>query len=132
MASSYPTTSIPIFIVSLIFGISAGVITFLVSERKHRALKKNPRRESMTIASDPVHLNLPRLWTVPRILAVILGFALMAIGTEYFWSIPGTPPDDFLAGLACVIGGVLLIIIPVDLGLISRARARNKARNQQS
>lgn len=58
-------------------------IIFIISEGKRRALlKKDPRKESMTIASDPVHVDLPRFWTVPRILAVILGFALMAIGTE--------------------------------------------------
>ncbi|MGI0079462.1 MAG: hypothetical protein ACRECH_07550 [Nitrososphaerales archaeon] len=116
-----------------VFSITVGVIWFAITERRRRSrLKMNPSKESPTNKDDLVYNNLPRFWTIPRILTIIVGFALVVFGADYFWNTPGiTPLTDLWAGFAFVMMGVIIASFSLLTGLIFRSRAINRARNPQ-
>ncbi len=109
-----------------------GVIIFVVLERKRRAmLKKNPSKEPRWEPNLLPPINLAKFWTLPRILTMLLGLAVLAFGPYYFWNVPDTPLADFVAGLGLLLLGTFLILIPLVIALSERQKAIIKSRDNK-
>lgn len=76
--------------------------------------------------------DVPRFWTIPRIVGIAAGIAAIAVAVGYFWSIPATPESDFIDGLVLFIGGLILIAAAAFSGKMFGTRAIRKAQNQSS
>lgn len=64
--------------------------------------------------------NLPKLWTLPVVLGMLVGLAIMIFGIAYFWTVPGPPPDAFWPGLGFFILGMIVISISLLMGIRPR------------
>lgn len=80
---------------------------------------------------NKIRTNLPKFWTLPATLGMILGIVIIAFGIEYFWNTPGiTPRSDLLDGFIVVMSGIIVSVSFLASRLLPMAREIDRRRRE--
>ena len=109
--------------VVLIFGIAiplTAIIMGLQYRWQRKQLKKNPALVRDMEIQKEIGKNLPKFWTLPVVLGMLLGLAIVVFGVAFFWTVPGPPPSAFWPGLGLFVLGMIVISIAFLIGIHPR------------
>ncbi len=82
-----------------------------ILEREHKKQVNDIVKAEREEKINQIYENLPKFWTIPVILGLILGFDLIVFGIEYFWNTHGITPSTYLSdGFGVVMTGVIVML----------------------